>query len=140
MFDRAVGVLLAGVLGGVVFYLHAIQSGGFYPFLWPILAGAAAVRLAEHHRPAELPGARAVMGSLTGCTAAITFLALGLTPSPVVDGVKVPWESIPRPPGELLNTILTTLVFIPSGALGALLMRNPRPICADGSNPSRSAG
>ena len=137
MFDRAVGVLLAGVLGGVVFYLHAIQAGGFYPFLWPIVAGAVAIRLADHHQPGATAAARAVMGSLTGCTAAVTFLALALTTSGFIGGVMAAGESAPTASGEPLNTMIISTVFIPSAALGALSMRVVR---ASGPSPSASAG
>ena len=56
--------IITGIVGGTVFFLHAlIPRSGTYPFIWPLLTGAAAYwRVTRDAAPAAAPAAAAAPG------------------------------------------------------------------------------
>lgn len=142
MLSVRTAALRAGIVGGVLFFVHAsIPNCGSYPFVWPALTGAVAFWIAtggvaphrfRHGMLAALAaGVLAGLIFVIGCD--VTILTVGrsmlnsLTPPPTAAGTLLITGSV-----ELGLAIVGLLGVVAAVVAGAAMMvvrrlRTPRP-------------
>jgi hypothetical protein len=122
-----------GLAAGLLLYAHAwIPNSHAYPFVWPLLGGAAAIWWTARHAAGRLPvGRTARIGAEVGLIAAVVALVLAvptyvfLTSSaggPVARALGVPGP-LPWSPRALEALALALLVAVPAALLGSAVIR-----------------
>ena len=122
-----------GLAAGVLLFAHAsIPNSHAYPFVWPLLGGAAAIWWAARHATGRLPAGRTVrIGAEVGLVAAVVALVLAvptylfLTSSaggPVAQALGAPGP-LPWSPRALEALAIALLLAVPAALLGSAVVR-----------------